>query len=189
MLKPKLNLSCWAASFISSRTLDEGKAAPPWLRAHFHRCAACHERYEEERHLAQQLAASAASMRRQSPPFLQARILANLQSRSPQLHSPRTRFAHAWALAGFGLSVVAVLFVVFTIIPSTKENSASSHAISAAVSPDVPVLSTSEDFLALSTKLDEPLEAELHLVINDARTALTSLSQSLFPEDFLNGLR
>ncbi|HUR46070.1 MAG TPA: hypothetical protein VMZ27_09370 [Candidatus Saccharimonadales bacterium] len=59
----------------------------------------------------------------------------------------------------------------------------------AKASPDLPVISTRENLFALSSKLDEPLEVELRLAIKDARTALTSLSHNLIPEDLLAGLQ
>jgi len=184
MLTPNLKISCRIVHFVSSRSLDDGKEVPAWLHAHFARCAACRERYEQERCLAQQLAASAQSMKSEAPPFLHGRILANLESCSPRSHSLRSQFAFASALAG-----VAALFVFFYFKPLRTTPQLSIDQIAAEASPELPKLTTREDLLALSTKLDEPLETELRLAINDARTALTSLSRNLFPEDVLTGLR
>jgi hypothetical protein len=90
----------------------------------------------------------------------------------------------AWALIG-----VAALVALFYFNPIHTNSQLISHHTPAEASPDLPRLSASEDLLALSTKLDEPLETELRLAINDARTALTSLSHNLFPEDVLTSLR
>jgi hypothetical protein len=184
MLTPKLNISCRIADFVSSRRLDDGREAPAWVHGHFGRCAACREHYEQERSIAQELAAKAQSMRSQAPPFLHRRILANLESCSPQSHSSRSRLAFASALVG-----VTALVALFYFKPLPTSPQLSTHQQQAEASPDLPRLSTSKDLLALSTKLDEPLETELRLAIDDARTALTSISHNLFPEDVLTGLR
>jgi predicted anti-sigma-YlaC factor YlaD len=184
MLTSKLKISCTVVEFISSRCLDDGKEVPAWLQAHFARCAACRERYEQECRIAQQLAASAQSMRREAPPFLHQRILANLESRSSQGHSSRNRLAFASALVG-----LAALVALFYFYPSPTTPRSSSHQIATKASPALAKLSASEDLLALSTKLDEPLQTELRLAINDARTALTSLSHNLFPDDVLTSLK
>jgi hypothetical protein len=180
MLKPNLNLSCRIANFISSRSLDDGKELPAWLHTHFGRCPGCRERYEAERALTRQLSTSAATWRPQAPPFLATRILANLESSSPRSEFLRRHFAYAGALAA-----VAALFFVINFDRSSTTPPSSSSPILAKASPDLPVISTREDLLALSSKLDEPLEVELRLAIIDARTALTSLSHNLIPEDLL----
>ena len=44
---------------------------------------------------------------------------------------------------------------------------------------------TGQDFEAWSLSLNQPLETELQLVMNDARSAIDSLAASFIPESFL----
>src|SRR5438093_385650 len=89
---------CWLSKLIAARRLDDGKELSPSVRAHFNQCPACREAYEQERRLIGQLSATASVTRREAPPFLRARILANLDRPSPD-GTVRQRVAGAWAVA------------------------------------------------------------------------------------------
>ena len=173
---------CWLSKIVINRRLDEGGIAPAWANAHLARCAACRAHHERERHLVEQLSACAAHDRREAPPFLHARILANLD-RSP-VTAPN-RFASTWAMAlGGGLAIgVLLLAFHFRTMPVRPTNTAASSQL-ASFDP-ITNLPTRESILAFSAKFDEPLETELRLVMDDARMAVSSLSRRFVPEEVL----
>jgi hypothetical protein len=93
-------IKCWHYRRIISRSLDENTPLPPAAQAHIANCQDCRRLCEVEHEIVRRLSASAAAQKRsQPPPFLQARIMAQIASSPPAATRASKPFSRYWPAA------------------------------------------------------------------------------------------
>lgn len=169
---------CWFYKKIIAHNLDE---LPARARVHVETCPSCRRHYESEVDIARRLATDKAE-RSPVSPFLHARIMASLD-RSPEAGDNRTRRRLGWVVA-LGATCL-LLFGIFVRWQPSPGLAGIHNAVEASSTPPVLPLTVKlppvPQFREWTGKLDEPLETEMRLVVNDARTAMNSLVESLLP--------
>ena len=187
---------CWISKWIVACRLDDGGQLPPRVRNHLAVCATCRDQYEQERRVVDRLAASTRQARREAPQFLHARIMARVNSsaRPTEARSFSTE-ARSFSSAFVMATIIITGVVVLMILDSKQRGDIRRPVVPSPVAvipskwPPVNKLASTEAVLLLAAKVDEPLTTELHRVMDDARIALTSLSENFLPDSLLADLR
>jgi hypothetical protein len=146
-------------------------------------------RYQAELQLIRRLQSESSEEREEAPPFLRARIMNAVSDLERDVESPVARpFAAAWA----GTLTVALLIVFAGILvfksevnpPGTRPEIASSQFKEAA-SQVIKIVDLAEGARVQTwgAKINQPLENEVKLALNDARTAMDQLALRFLPED------
>ena len=177
-------MHCLLSQWVAARRLDDGTEVPRWTQRHLDHCPDCAAQHQRHRSLVARLSGDADAVRREPPPFLHARILANLGTQ-PSVRPGARRVSPLWTVAAAGVAAV-VLIVALDRAPESARPLASGvpQVDSPVVRGTFAFLSTlpaQETVLALGTNLDEPLATELQLVMSDARTALAALTRNFLP--------
>lgn len=164
---------------------DEARSLPRLSRGHVQRCASCRRLLESENDLAARLVDDSERHRRSASPFLHAKIMARL-NRHPVAAAPRLELRlSAWSVAALVIAVVFAGVVWKQNMPSFDQPIARRQAERTAEELSALIRLPGEVQLPdWSRKLDQPLEAELQLVVTDAKTAITFLADSFLPEQF-----
>lgn len=174
---------CLLCQWITVRRLDDGLEPPRWTARHVQRCPECRGQQHRHRAIVERLSASAGASRAQPPPFLRARILANLNAAPAEISNPPGRWFE-FAAGALTLALLALL-----LWPRGTEPSDAAPLARRAGSPGrvalaaLPSLPAQDAVLALGTNLEEPLASELRLVMDDAKTAMAALSRNFLPTD------
>jgi hypothetical protein len=176
-------LACWRVGRSIVRRLDDGRALEAWMLAHAEQCPACRPHYQQAQAMIQGLTATAAGARRAAPPFLRARIMAELRGERRRASATGWSALRAWQVAVVTLALAGL--VLGLVLRRSRPGPGADNE-----NPDwrdaVALLSQwagGNDMVAWGNKVDEPLETELRLVVSDARNALGSLSRSFLPEE------
>lgn len=175
---------CLLCQWISARRLDDGAAPPRWTERHVQQCPACRAQQQRHQEIGKRLSASASTSRAQPPPFLRARILANLDAAPAEVNSNSHGRWFEFAAGALTLALLALLLWPRGTEPSddmpVARRAGSPGRIALAALPSLPA---QDAVLALGTNLDEPLASELRLVMDDAKTAMAALSRSFLPTE------
>jgi hypothetical protein len=179
-------IKCWHYRRIISRSLDENTPLPPAAQAHIANCQDCRRLCEVEHEIVRRLSASAAAQKRsQPPPFLQARIMAQIASSPPAATRASKPFSRYWPAA---LAIACLVLTIILFRPGRHVSQPSPGQIARVQSPK-PVENNSARnwsdpalLTGLATNLDQPLETEMHAVLQDARGAATALADNFFPD-------
>jgi len=199
-------MKCRVYRFWINRALDDNRPASARIARHLAGCEECrrwHERQERVVHrlqagrrmagaieTADSTMADAAGATEVAPPFLRARILNQLTA-DPRRDAPPgfTR----WARAG---GVVAAIALAVTLTrmqtepttdrvahdePAEGRNPASATAVFEATAR----LTDGGRLLQAATNFDQPLQQEMHFVLDDARAVLRSLQTEFIPSTLL----
>src|SRR6185436_11631447 len=175
-------LVCKLSRWIVRCRLDDGRELPRWVRRHQERCAACRHQWALERDVVARLFRAAGARISEPPPFLQSRILANLDA----VPAPENSFA-GWSPAG-ALMVTLAATAIFLVTHARHDwNSRPPRAAAGSenvAAVDQELLPAPQAIALVGENIDAPLEQELKLVVSDAQTALTALSRNLLPTEF-----
>jgi hypothetical protein len=161
------------------------RATPPrWCRRHLAACPRCQLELAAEAALDDRLRRGPVPQAPPAPAGLDARILAALD-RAARPVAPV--WSRGWKPA---LAVAAlVLLMAGGLVWSNRSRPAAQLTASAPAPPRpglaVPtnlVVPDAEQLLALTTRLNDPLQQELDRVLNDLRTAGQSLAASFLPD-------
>ncbi len=164
----------------------QARGTPPrWCRRHLAACPRCQLELAAETALEDRLRRGPAPQLPPAPVGLNARILAALD-RASRPPAP-VRAGGGWkpALAAAALVVLAAGGLIW----SNRSRPAPQHAASTPAPPrpvlTVPtnlVVPDAEQLLALTARLNDPLQQELDRVLNDLRTAGQSLAATFLPD-------
>lgn len=175
---------CLICQWVSARRLDDGTEPPRWAMRHARQCPECRARQDRQRALVQRLSAEASTARVDPPPFLRARILANLDAEPAEEFSNAHGRWYQFAAGALTLALLASLLWPRGTDPSddmpAARRAGSPGRIALAALPSLPA---QDAVLALGTNLDEPLASELRLVMDDAKTAMAALSRNFLPTE------
>jgi hypothetical protein len=173
--------------FLYQKTLsfatDSERPAPRWVERHVAGCPACREFQQSELKLVHALRTDAAAEVSSFPPFLHARIMSQVGRNRPELSS--------WAvgirwLRGLAVPALALILAVGYWLrkPESLHPPSAPSLVSEVASEqsETPSITSPAQLLAWGEKFDQPLEGELHSVLNDARAALASLSDNFLPQ-------
>lgn len=171
---------------------EDADALPGWARRHLLHCPRCRAAHEARRRLEARLRAEAAHVWVEPPPLLEARIRRRLDRDAEEVARPGglARFP-AWVTAGVGVAVLAAATVTMAwLVPAwvqREDGRASGSAPTqtvASVSLPTPRLGPMPpgSMPNLPLAIEGPLKGELRLAMNDARTALYGLAESVVPE-------
>jgi hypothetical protein len=196
-------IKCWFHRRTISRCADENTALPPSAQAHVAGCPACRRHHQAESQIVRRLTARAVR-RQDPPPFLRARIMAQVTRESDSTVRPQAGKFVVPPLGGREsgsevrgrLATRRLLFTAFaaaclvlTIILLWPAHSPPSGVQVAKVHPPTPSAPNPTVTWPNATQLtqwavhpDQPLETEMHAVLHDARGAVTALADNFFPE-------
>lgn len=174
---------CLLCQWIAARRLDDGAEPPRWITRHLDGCPECRAQHDRQRRVARRLTAGAAAYRAEPSPFLRARILANLDAAPVEETSAIQGRWFQFAASALTLALLALLLWPRGPEPdedTTAVRSGSPGRVALAALPGLPARDT---VLAIGSNLDEPLASELRLVMNDAKSAMAALSQSVLASE------
>jgi anti-sigma factor RsiW len=188
--------ACWFYKIVISHRLDSREGIPGWVDLHVDGCEECARFHRGHRRVIDRLSIGAADAlsEREAPPFLHSRIMSAVRRAEPE--PVRVSFRPAW-VAGIAASVLLVGALSLRLLPEPGER----HEPTAELAQSsveqgrslAPVLSmvNGEKLLEMSRNLDQPLEAELQFVMNDARSAIETLANNFLPGQMIaqSGLR
>lgn len=180
-------MKCRWYQFLIDRALDDGLPPPEKARRHLQHCAPCRQRFARQEELVRQLARPDPSAKETAPgPWLRARILNNLAGEQPH-PAPAGGPGRRLILAG----AAAMVLALFAWMPLETNRTAGRAPASSGDAMAVVLLEKSGrvtsggELLLVVTNFDQPLQRELNLVIDDARSALRSLQADLLPSQLL----
>jgi len=175
-------MTCWFHKRILSRSLDANATPPTGTLRHLRHCATCSAFYEAQSSIVRELVAGAESCRLQSSPWLERRIIAELQQEPEGGGMAARRFPSGWPIAATaaGLLLGAFLWLQNRPVPGGQTHPGSDA--SAADLASLLELPKGAGLSELSQKLNWPLETEMQLVVTDAKTAMNYLADSFLPE-------
>jgi len=173
-------MKCWFIQKTVSLFLDDNRHHGGWVQRHLDRCAACQQYVQTHIRLGQALRLQAADRRETASPFLKTRVLASvaaIESARP-VHPGRSlpHRAGLWTAATALASLLAAGLLWWDRQPAASRSE--------------PMLTTellrqgTHQLAKLST-LELPLDKEVGYVINDAKTALLAVADSVLPASLL----
>jgi hypothetical protein len=183
----------WLRNWKIRKSLDDDVPLPDTLNSELRRDMKEWRRYQAELQLVRRLQSESSEEREEAPPFLRARIMNAVSDLERDVESPVVRpFAAAWA----GILTVALLIVFAGILvfksavnpPGSRPEIASSQSSSQfkeAASQVLKIVDLAEGARVQTwgAKINQPLENEVRLALNDARTAMDQLALRFLPED------
>jgi hypothetical protein len=178
-------IKCWHYRRIISSSVDANAALPHLAQNHIQTCPACRKHYESETKIARQLSAGAGAQQRSPSPFLHARIMSSIANSRP-VAAERTQMPGrlGWAVALVTVCILLAGFLWLRHRPSPDGSVGPLATGPAPVSSESALPMKLPDAMQVrewTTKLDEPLENEMKLVVNDAKTAMNSLADNFLP--------
>ncbi len=174
---------CWLTRRIIAESVDTSDPLPRWVDRHLSACGECHQFRQTHLKLARELRDVAQSEVIEFPPLLHNRIIAALPDRSREARRPvevAFSFRQFWAPA-LGLAAVLALVVWKSERPRPLPQAHVSTEVESSASSLVDPSSPAPMLVALSERLDEPLESEMKAVVQDARFAFQSLTENFLP--------
>ncbi len=202
-------MKCQLYRFWINRAFDDGQRLTARIARHLAGCEECRRWHERQSLVVQRLQAGrqtagaigtatstvggAAGATEVAPPFLRARILNELKADSRR-EAPVT-FITFTRWAWVGAAVAAVALAMIAAQSSTKQaallvapNEPASAGVPKSATALIEATSRFADggrLLQVATNLDQPLQEEMHLVLEDARAALRSLQLEFVPSALL----
>lgn len=176
-------ITCWLyRNFVSSR-MGVASSLPHWAQRHVQHCSICRETHRAATAVTRALAAGPAGERRPLPPFLHAKIMGAVRAETSsglELRRPR-RLAYGPLAVGLACLVLlaGTVWIWRPRTPAEQAQVVSRTPEELHFKVQLPSLAQVNQW---TSSLDEPLENETQLVLNDAKTALTSLKNSFLPE-------
>jgi hypothetical protein len=179
---------CWLYEKVISRAADAGSQTPAWVNRHLDKCIECRQTYQAHVRLTAALTASAQSQVTSPSPFLHARILSALDQEAGRAET-RGKILQALRsilIPAFGLFIIGGLWFWKSESPNSTQQSAASGLVTKSELFDPPRNGVdAAKLLQWSEKLDQPLESEIGLVVDDAKSVLSSLSDKFLPHGLL----
>ncbi|MBM3834712.1 MAG: hypothetical protein FJ403_15860 [Verrucomicrobia bacterium] len=187
-------IRCWLFKQEISHQLDFNSPLPERVQKHLRQCPSCRAFHESQVQIAEQLIATAPRHLKTPSPFLHGKIMAAID-RAPIYAGREQRIWRPGWTAGF---VMLGLVVVFGLlmqhqhsrtkpgnVVATRAELDSSPSVGLEPLASVVGLPITQKLRELSQNLDQPLEAELHSVVHDAKQALHLLAQNFLPDHVL----
>jgi len=175
---------CWLYEKAISRAADAGSQTPAWVNRHLDKCIECRQTCQTHIRLTAALSASAQSQFTSPSPFLHARIISALDQQTGRAET-RGRIFQALrsiVIPAFGLFIIGGLWIWKSESPSSTHQPAGSGLVFMSELLDPPRNGVdAAKLLEWSEKLDQPLESEIRLVVDDAKSVLSSLSDNFLP--------
>jgi hypothetical protein len=175
---------CWLYEKAISRAVDAGSQTPAWVNRHLDQCIECHQSYQAHVRLTAALTASAPSQVASPSPFLHARIMSALdhQTGRDQTLGKIFQALRSVLIPAFGLFLLGLIWLWKSESPNSTQQPAVSSlvAVSERFAPAGSGVNVAK-LLKWSENLDQPLENEIHLVVDDAKSAWSSLSDNFLP--------
>lgn len=180
--------TCWWHRLRLLLAFDARSPLPPRLARHLQHCDACRARWETDLRLANAL--KQPTFPRQDPaPAARARRIRHALAMAPL---PETRRAPSWSLMmrppapGLAMALLAAL-ALWRFWPGPPPDPSTAGQFAGLRSPEVlaavdALWPGSDALVQLSRRLDQPLEAELEAVVNDARSAVQVLASNFLPQ-------
>ena len=176
-------ITCWLYQRVVSTRLDEWPSSTGWAKSHVEYCLNCREIHRVGMAVPQRLSAGAAAERQPSPPFLHARIMRAIRAETHlDFRARPARRNSPVSVAVGAASLVLLAAVIWIYRPRTPAEHASVPTQPLAdldFKLELPGVAQMNEW---SSALDAPLENETQLVLNDAKSALSSLKNSFLPE-------
>lgn len=171
------------------RSLDDRRPLPALVERHLAGCTSCRRHRESQERLVRRLRAGATTVPTEPSPFLRTRILNEVRADARQAAAlPQARLI--WA--GSVLAVLVLGFVLFRPSrPMVDESALAKAPVSTVPDPAAALLVATTRItdggrlLQVATNIDQPLQKEMHLVLQDARTVLRSLQTEFVPATLL----
>ena len=175
---------CWLYEKAISRAVDAGSPTPAWVNRHLDQCIKCRQCYQAHVRLTAALTASAPSQVTAPSPFLHARIISALHHEAGRAETPVKilQALRSISIPAFGFLIIAVLWIWKPESPNSTQQPAVSGlvAMNELFGPARGGVDAAK-LLEWSENLDQPLESEIRLVVDDAKSALSSLSDNFLP--------
>jgi anti-sigma factor RsiW len=175
---------CWLYEKAISRAVDAGTQTPAWVNRHLDKCIECHQCYQAHVRLTAALTASAQSQVTSPSSFLHARIMSALDQEAGRAETPGRilQALRSILIPAFGLFIIGVLWIWKSESPNSAQQPAVSSLVvmSERVAPARSGVDAAK-LLEWSENLDQPLKSEFQLVVDDAKSALSSLSDNFLP--------
>ena len=175
---------CWLYEKAISRAADAGSQTPAWVNRHLDKCIECRQTYQAHIRLTAALTASAQSQVTSPSPFLHARIMSALDEEAGRVKT-RGKILQALRsilIPAFGLFIIGGLWIWKSESPKSTHQSAVSGLVFKSELFDPPHNGVdAAKLLEWSENLDQPLESEIRLVVDDAKSVLSSLSDNFLP--------
>ena len=161
---------------------DSHAPVPLWVKPHLLACRECRGFQEVQMRLSARLRSDAKADVPELPPFLHARILFALRTKSekPAQRVSGLRWIEAALIPALGALAIAA-YCVWR--PGGSHESAPHRNVAlgaGALQTWIPQ-SDPGQLLAWTEKLDQPLQSEIHFVVSDAKTAWQSLAENFLP--------
>ena len=178
-------IKCWHYRRIIASSVDANSALAQSTQNHLRTCPTCREFYDSETNVARKLSVGARAEQRLPSPFLHAKIMSSISSSEPDAFETKQMPARlGWAVALVTACILVTGLLWLNHRPAAVGLVGPQALRSAPVSTEaaLPVkFPDATQFRAWTTKLDEPLEHEMKLVVNDAKTAMNSLADNFLP--------
>ena len=175
---------CWLYEKAISRAADAGSQTPAWVNRHLDKCIECRQTYQAHIRLTAALTASAPSQVTSPSPFLHARIMSALDQEAARAETPSKilQALRSILIPAFGLFIIGGLWIWKSESPKSTYQSAVSGLVFQSKLFDPPHNGVdAAKLLEWSENLDQPLESEIRLVVDDAKSVLSSLSDNFLP--------
>ena len=175
---------CWLYEKAISRAAAAGSQTPAWVNRHLDKCIECRQTYQAHIRLTAALTASAQSQVTSPSPFLHARIMSALDQEAGRAET-RGKILQALRsllIPAFGLFIIGGLWIWKSESPNSTQQPAVSGPVFMSKLFDPPRNGVdAAKLLEWSENLDQPLESEIRLVVDDAKSVLSSLSDKFLP--------
>jgi hypothetical protein len=184
-------ITCWIQRRRILAHLDRGGPLPEVLARHLADCPKCRAFHSGQVEMERRLSMAAPGLRKEPPPFLEGRILAALKSGTRmEAEGVGSSWPFLPRLATGSVMALLVTGLIWLSWPEsqaplpeqeTVAQMAPAPAASGQRMPDLPRLPE------LGGRFQDPLQQEMNLVMNDARSAADLLARNFIPKTFLAG--
>lgn len=199
-------MMCQVYRMWINRALDDGRPLSARVERHLAGCEECRRWHERQSLVVQHLrtgrwmtgaigtatstVVGADQATEAVPPFLRSRILNEIKANSRR--KAPVSFAR-WAWVGAAVAAVALVIIagpsspkpVALVVAPNEPASAGAPNSATALIEATSRFSDGGRLLQVATNLDQPLQEEMHLVLEDARAALRSLQSEFVPSTLL----
>lgn len=171
-------MKCWIVQHWVSLYLEDRRSG--WAQRHLDRCPACREYLQRQLELGKFLRSQAAGQKECAPPFLKARVMTLVSSRDAVAEAPRRHLAWSYYLT----TATAIFCILFPIL-ALKWNAANRPQPATLQSVASTWLQKGTNELSALQSMELPLEKEMRFAIDDAKTALFAVADSVLPSGVL----
>ena len=179
---------CWLYEKAVSRAVDADGEMPAWVTRHLDKCIHCRDYHQAHVCLTAALMESAPAEFTSASSFLRARILSALDQQAgvPETQGMVLRALRSLLIPAFGVFIIGMVWIWKPgASTSTQRPVVDGQLVGRELLPvPAPNGVDAATLLKWNENLNQPLESEIHYVIDDAKSALVALGDNFLPHRF-----